>query len=81
LYTRTFPNRLRFCQIRVTCAFSDEGALEQAHSTDASYIVFVAGKVNAEKILDFLRDKEPNPDHKGEISRFATGNDIAETPY
>jgi len=33
----------------------DEGALEQAARTDANYVAFVASKVKAQKILDYLR--------------------------
>jgi xanthine dehydrogenase accessory factor len=36
---------------------SDEEALEQALAMDAPYVAFVASKVKAEKVFEFLRDK------------------------
>jgi xanthine dehydrogenase accessory factor len=54
---------------------SDEEALQQAAGTKAGYVAFVASRVKAQKILEFLRDAGVPSDRVGQI-RAPAGLDI-----
>src|SRR5215472_7676939 len=54
---------------------SDEEALQQATGTSAAYVAFVASKVKAQKILEFLRQAGVSADRVGQI-RAPAGLDI-----
>src|ERR1700694_5918211 len=53
----------------------DEEALEQAVATDAAYIAFVASKVKAQKVFDYLREKGISPERLKQV-RAPAGLDI-----
>ena len=53
----------------------DEEALEQAVGTPAAYIAFVASKVKAKKVMDYLREKGISPEQLKQV-RAPAGLDI-----
>jgi xanthine dehydrogenase accessory factor len=53
----------------------DEEALEQAARTDARHVAFVASKVKAQKVLEYLRDSGVSSERLGQI-RVPAGLDI-----
>jgi xanthine dehydrogenase accessory factor len=66
------------CVVVSTQGESDEEALQQAAAVGAEYVAFVASKVKARKVLEYLREAGISPERVNQI-RSPAGLDIGAT--